>query len=143
MMHINLLIQNRYSVKSSAFTMIELIFVIVILGVLSVIAIPRFIGVSEEAYSNMCQAAIGSMNRTVGLNLWSKSLSEGQNGNISNYLDASAMIKNLPDYNVTQCGVIIGLTAGAVAAGDGIYGSPRLLNEGNMTNAPQWEWVKK
>lgn len=125
----------------SAFTIIELIFVIIILGILSVVALPKFVGVSDEAKRALCDSAIGTMNRTVGLNLWSKSLSDGEGGSI--VVDTAAMNKNLPEYNATECGAIIGLVAGASAAGDGIYGSPRLLNDGNMTHAPRWIWVKK
>lgn len=126
-----------------AFTMIELIFVIMILGILSAVALPKFLGVSEEANDALCVAGVGTMNRTVGLNLWSQSLSEGREGNVSSYVTVSAMNKNLPDYNASECGAIIGLVAGANAVGDGRYGSPKLLNEGNMTHAPRWIWVKK
>lgn len=127
----------------SAFTMIELIFVIIILALLSAVALPKFLGVSEEAGSSVCVAGIGTMNRTVGLNLWSESLSEGEGGNVSSYVTPQAMTKNLPDYNASDCGAIVGLVAGADAAGDGTYGSPRFLHEGNMTQAPRWVWVKK
>lgn len=127
----------------SAFSMIELIFVIIILGILSAVALPKFLGVSKEANDALCIAGIGTMNRTVGLNLWSQSLSEGREGNVSTYVTPHAMAKNLPDYNVTECGAIIGLIAGTSAAGDGTYGSPRLINDGNMTDAPKWIWVKK
>ncbi|MDD5052404.1 MAG: type II secretion system protein [Sulfuricurvum sp.] len=127
--------------QRAAFTMIELIFVIVILGILTAIALPKFVGVSEDSHIAICESAIGTMNRTIGLNLWSKSIAEGNAGLIT--LDAAAMVKNLPDYNSTDCGVLLGLTEGAAAAGDGIYGSPRFINDGNMTTAPKWAWVRK
>ena len=128
---------------NKAFTLIEVIFVIIILGILSVVAIPKFIGVSEEAHMSNCKSAIGTMNRTVGLNFWSKSLTDGKDGNVSEYVTEEGLSKNLPDYNATYCGAIIGLTPGAAAAGDGEYGSPQLVHEGNMTDSPHWIWVKK
>lgn len=121
--------------------MIEIIFVILILGILSMLAIPRFVGVSDEANSRICEAAIGTMNRTVGLNLWSKSIAEGRVGSV--VVNTAEMNKNLPDYNATKCGKIIGLVPGEIGAEDGEYGSPRFVNDGNMTHAPKWEWVKK
>lgn len=127
----------------NAFTMIELVFVIIVLGILSVVALPRFIGVADESKRSLCDAEIGTMNRTVGLNFWSASLSAGNDGNISSYVTVENMNKNFPDYNATECGSLIGLRAGADAAGDGVYGSPRLLNDGNVSHAPKWEWIKK
>ncbi len=58
--------------KRAGFTMIELIFVIVILGILSAVALPKFIGVSEQAEAGKCKAFVGTLNRTVGPALWSE-----------------------------------------------------------------------
>ena len=67
-----------------AFTMIELIFVIVILGILAAVSLPKFIGVAETTSETVCKAFIGTLNRTVSHSIWSNS------------------ILNIPhDYNVT------------------------------------------
>lgn len=129
--------------RHDGFTIVELIFVLVIIGVLSAIALPRFVGVSNEARSSMCESAIGTMNRTVGLNLWSKSLSDGNGGNVTSYIDDAMMLKHLPDYNETYCGNIVDLNVGDPASADGEFGSPRYINEGNTTHAPSWIWVRK
>jgi prepilin-type N-terminal cleavage/methylation domain-containing protein len=68
-----------------AFTMIELIFVIVILGILAAIALPKFIGVAKQAHEANLKAFTGTLNRTVGSSLWSKSIGEGKDGSISGY----------------------------------------------------------
>jgi len=69
-----------------AFTMIELIFVIVILGILAAVALPKFIGVASQAHEGNLKSFTGTLNRTVMPTLWSKSISEGHHGSI-NYLD--------------------------------------------------------
>ena len=62
--------------------MIELIFVIVIIGVLATVAIPRFFSVENEAEDSIASAFASTMYRTVGHSFWSKSLSVGANGSI-------------------------------------------------------------
>ncbi len=54
----------------NAFTMIELIFVIVILGILSSVAIAKFKKVSDDAEYVKCKAYIDVLNRTVGTSIW-------------------------------------------------------------------------
>ena len=120
--------------KRAGFTMIELIFVIVILGVLAAVALPKFIGVSEQAETGNCKSAVGTLNRTIGPVLWSKSLTAGTGGNISDV----NMTTHMPDYNATNCGVIP-VDAGAGTAGT--FGTVTMDNDGNATTAPKWSFA--
>ena len=54
----------------SAFTMIEIIFVMVILGILSAVALPKFLLVADNADATKCKAFVGTLNRTVSHSLW-------------------------------------------------------------------------
>ena len=83
-----------------AFTMIELIFVIVILGILAAVALPKFMGVSQQAHEANLKSFVGTLNRTVGPTLWSKSISDSQDGNIS-YTDLG-YFKGTTDTNLTK-----------------------------------------
>jgi prepilin-type N-terminal cleavage/methylation domain-containing protein len=65
--------------KRAGFTMIELIFVIVILGILSAVALPKFIGISEQAQAGKCKAFVGTLNRTVFPALWANMALNDQN----------------------------------------------------------------
>ncbi|MFP4332665.1 MAG: type II secretion system protein [Campylobacterales bacterium] len=47
--------------KKSAFTMIELIFVIVILGILAAVAVPRLAGVQDDALGATEKSTVGAM----------------------------------------------------------------------------------
>jgi len=120
--------------KRAGFTMIELIFVIVILGVLAAVALPKFVGVSDQAEAGNCKSAVGTLNRTIGPVIWSKSLTAGTGGNISDV----NMTTHMPDYNTTNCGVIP-VDVGTGTAGT--FGSVRMDNDGNSTVAPKWSFV--
>ena len=90
------------------FTMIELIFVIVILGILAAVALPKFMGVSQQAHEANLKSFVGTLNRTVGPSLWSQAISKGYDGNVtelevnlSKYTDIPKEING--DINISEC----------------------------------------
>ncbi len=70
--------------RRSAFTIIELIFVIFLLGVLSAVAIVKMGGMSDRAQQVQLKAFVGTLNRTSGAGFWFRSMEDGHDGNISN-----------------------------------------------------------
>ena len=76
--------------RRSAFTWIELIFVIVILGILAATAVAKLGGMSDRAFEVQMKAFVGTLNRTSGGGFWFKSLEDGLNGSVVN-----------PDYDNT------------------------------------------
>jgi len=80
-----------------AFTMIELIFVIVILGILAAVALPKFIGVAQQAHEANLKSFTGTLNRSVGPTLWSKAIADGKNGDISKLDDADLELSKYTD----------------------------------------------
>ena len=99
----------------NAFTMIEIIFVIVIIGILAGVAIPRYFSVGQNAHEAVLISFTKTLNRTTGVDLWSRSISEDKNGSIVNlasnedakflskYLDIPSEV-NKNDINLSKCG---------------------------------------
>lgn len=91
------------------FTMIELIFVIVILGILAAVALPRLTSTSTDAKIASAEAFIGTLNRSVGPAMWSRSMRDS-NGSISGS-SGSANYFKLSDYTEIPKGVTLTLTS--------------------------------
>ena len=98
-----------------AFTMIELIFVIVILGILAGVAIPRYFAVGQDSHQAVLISFVRTLNRTTGESLWSLSMNENKNGSIVNLVpneNAKFLSKyiqipkeiNSNDINLSKCG---------------------------------------
>jgi len=64
------------------FTMIELIFVIVIIGILAAVAIPKLAETSKSAKQANLKQFVATMNSTVGATMWAKALTT-KGGNVA------------------------------------------------------------
>jgi len=91
-----------------AFTMIELIFVIVVLGILASVAVAKFFSVGALAHEQVLEGFVKSLNDHVGVELWSESLASGKEGNISSFESITKYI-SIPkefdedDINMSKC----------------------------------------
>ena len=132
-----------------AFTMIELIFVIVILGILAAVALPKFLGVANQAHEANLKSFVGTLNRTVGPTLWSDAISKGDDGNVtelevnlSKYTDIPKEIGT--DINISNCSnstssySIIAIATKAKAGGNYAIA----CRTGNSNEAPKFVLVK-
>ena len=133
--------------KRAGFTMIELIFVIVILGILSAVALPKFIGVSEQAQAGKCQAFVGTLNRTIGSAMWSNAIMNGNGGSlIAEYTNAAGVkteIANQIDIPTECDDATNGNAYGAsftLSIGNKSYDIN--FTDGNATSAPEWTWTQ-
>ena len=126
----------------NAFTMIELIFVIVILGVLSAVALPKYFGTAKAADATLCQAFVGTLNRTVSHSIWAESILEVPNDfNVTQ----AKLLANIEEENncgtLTQYAEATTGTAFVISIGDERYD---VAGRSASTQTPaQWSWTKQ
>ena len=129
--------------RRGGFTMIELIFVIVILGILAAVALPKFIGVTEQAKEGNIKAFVGTLNRTVGPTLWSKSMARGHNGKINGTTESLDYFTEIPEGNTTaanfsNCKNPVDTSKSFMEFQVGNTTYKIICRDGNATNAPKF-----
>ena len=136
-----------------AFTMIELIFVIVILGILAGVALPRYFSVGYQAHEAVLISFVRTLNRTTGEDLWAKSINEGKNGSIRdlnttedvNFLSKYIQIPediNKSSIDLTKCGDGVYQTV-MIANSDIVGGEYNITcKDGTAKSAPYFRLIR-
>lgn len=132
--------------KRNGFTMIELIFVIVILGILSAVAVPKMMNTSSQAKASNCKSFFATMNQTVGPSLWSNMAIDGVNVDKAFTADTIGAEISIP----SNCGTLDQVAKGAQGNADGNYtvsidGRTYEVNaiKATTSSAPIWAWAKQ
>lgn len=107
--------------KQSGFTLIELVMVIVILGVLAAVAMPKFVDLKGDAQQSAVDGVAGSLSSAASINFAARSAKSTNGVAIANCTDvASALQGGLPTgYTITAAAVGAGLSVACTLTGQG------------------------
>ena len=124
-----------------AFTMIELIFVIVIIGILSAVAIPKMNSMSISAKQANLESFVSILNGTVGSTMWEKSLKSTTVADRGDVTKPGFCDKLKPDYLAELPAEITAFSADCKVTVDAAIADPATtvtFSPGSTVEAPSW-----